>query len=110
MTWQDRAACRGMNTERFYPAQGKVQGHVETIRVCQRCPVQDECLQEAIDTGEKFGIWGGIGARRRRRFHNKPGRARVEFHEAGVVLTIDGEPIDARSARYLDKEAREIAK
>jgi WhiB family redox-sensing transcriptional regulator len=29
--------------------------------------VRDECLEFALDNGEKFGIWGGMSERERRR-------------------------------------------
>lgn len=28
--------------------------------VCQLCPIRDKCLQWALDTGQKYGVWGGL--------------------------------------------------
>ena len=35
--------------------------------ICRECIVREECLEFAITTGEKFGIWGGMSERERRR-------------------------------------------
>jgi WhiB family redox-sensing transcriptional regulator len=45
--WRKHAACRGMDTNLFYPEQG-FNGHVKQRQaqaVCAGCPVQAECLQ-----------------------------------------------------------------
>ena len=55
--WRERAACRGMPTGLFYPPPG-VPGGV-ALAVCARCPVRAECDDEAVESGEEFGIWGG---------------------------------------------------
>jgi WhiB family redox-sensing transcriptional regulator len=35
--------------------------------VCRRrCPVQEQCLQWALDTGQSIGVWGGTSENERR--------------------------------------------
>ena len=34
--------------------------------VCRRCPVQIECLTDALAQGDRFGVWGGLSPRERR--------------------------------------------
>jgi len=34
--------------------------------VCAGCAVRAECLQEALDRGERFGVWGGLSEGERR--------------------------------------------
>lgn len=63
--WRDYAACLGMKTELFYPAQG--QPAAKAKRTCKGCPVQAECLNDALITNEKFGIRGGLSEHERRR-------------------------------------------
>ena len=54
--WVKRARCRP-NDAVWFPDPG---GSAEAARrVCQECPVKAECLQFAIDTNQKFGVWGG---------------------------------------------------
>lgn len=35
-------------------------------RICRGCPVQRECLAEALDNRIEFGVWGGMTERERR--------------------------------------------
>ncbi len=62
MDWRDDAACRGMDTELFFPISEvglSVRQIVVAKVVCHDCPVRDECLSYAIRTGQR-GIWGGM--------------------------------------------------
>lgn len=63
--WHDLASCAQTDPELFFPPTGD-QGH-EARAICAACPVQSECLQDAIDTGDLFsGIRGGKSPRQRR--------------------------------------------
>lgn len=63
--WQDRAACRGLDTDLFYVPDG-VRGRQKTLieqeakRICADCPVARECRQAAAEHPEKYGVWGGL--------------------------------------------------
>jgi len=62
--WRDRAACRNIDTATFYRHRGE---SIEDAReVCRRCPVRAECLDYALSTGQKYGVWGGMSERQRR--------------------------------------------
>ncbi len=63
--WQARANCMGVDPELFFPERGSSTR--EAKEVCRGCVVRDECLEFAIANGEKFGIWGGMSERERRR-------------------------------------------
>jgi len=63
--WVDDALCAQTDPEIFFPEQGG--SSADAKRVCERCPVRAECLQFAIDTQERFGIWGGVSERARRK-------------------------------------------
>lgn len=30
------------------------------LQVCGRCPVRSGCLDQALRTGERLGVWGGL--------------------------------------------------
>lgn len=61
----DNAACKGIDPALFYPGRG--HSVTEAKAVCEGCPVKAECLEWALDNGEKYGIWGGLSERERRR-------------------------------------------
>ena len=47
----------------------------EAKQVCRSCEVAAECLQYALATDERFGIWGGTSERERRRLKRQPREA-----------------------------------
>jgi WhiB family redox-sensing transcriptional regulator len=65
LAWQDYANCRGADADLFFPERGASTRKAKAI--CGACEVKDECLESAIVNGEKFGIWGGMSERERRR-------------------------------------------
>ena len=73
-TWQDRANCLGVNPDLFFPERGASTR--EAKEVCKGCVVREECLEYALANGEKFGIWGGLSERERRRIRRQRSIAR----------------------------------
>jgi len=65
LSWQDEANCKGANADLFFPERGASTRSAKAI--CRECEVRADCLEFAIVTGEKFGIWGGMSERERRR-------------------------------------------
>jgi len=65
LSWQDYANCRGADADLFFPERGASTRRAKAI--CAACEVRGKCLDFAIDYGEKFGIWGGMSERERRR-------------------------------------------
>jgi WhiB family redox-sensing transcriptional regulator len=65
LLWQDYANCRGADADLFFPERGASTRRAKSI--CQACEVRTDCLEYAIVNGEKFGIWGGMSERERRR-------------------------------------------
>lgn len=62
--WRDRARCAEVDPELFFPEKG---GSVAAPkRVCRTCEVREDCLQDALERGEQFGVWGGLSERERR--------------------------------------------
>lgn len=64
--WRPRAACRGMPHEVFYPDPPLASGiGLIAAKLCYGvCPVQSECLLEAL-TNKEWGTWGGTSYRDR---------------------------------------------
>jgi len=62
--WHDRAACKGCDVNLFFPERGGDSTQARTV--CAGCPVQADCAHDAIERGERFGVWGGMSTRGRR--------------------------------------------
>ena len=62
--WQERALCAQTDPEIFFPEKGG--GTRAAKRVCRACEVRAECLEYALENGERHGIWGGLSERERR--------------------------------------------
>jgi WhiB family redox-sensing transcriptional regulator len=68
MTWRLEANCSGMDPDLFFAERGDCMVQVKAAReVCAGCTVREACLEEALETGVRFGIWGGKTAQERRK-------------------------------------------
>ena len=63
--WKDLSNCLGVDPDLFFPERGASTR--EAKEVCRGCEVRIDCLEYALQNGEKFGIWGGMSERERRR-------------------------------------------
>ncbi|WP_081241177.1 WhiB family transcriptional regulator [Streptomyces viridosporus] len=67
--WRNRAACRTEDPDLFFPIGSSGPALLQTEQakaVCRRCPVREQCLQWALDTGQSIGVWGGTSETERR--------------------------------------------
>ena len=71
--WQDEANCLGVDPDLFFPERGASTR--EAKEVCRGCVVREDCLEYALANGEKFGIWGGLSERERRRLRRQRAQA-----------------------------------
>ncbi|PIE34422.1 MAG: transcriptional regulator [Ilumatobacter coccineus] len=67
--WHDKANCLGVDPDLFFPERGASTR--EAKEVCRSCVVRFDCLEYALQNGEKFGIWGGLSERERRRIRRQ---------------------------------------
>ncbi|MER7081466.1 MULTISPECIES: WhiB family transcriptional regulator [Saccharopolyspora] len=67
--WQERALCAQTDPEAFFPEKGGSTR--EAKRICQGCEVRSECLEYALQHDERFGIWGGLSERERRKLKRR---------------------------------------
>ena len=64
--WREVAACAETDPELWFPSKGGANGRAAK-KICGGCPVQAECLQDALESGDVLhGIRGGVSARNRR--------------------------------------------
>jgi WhiB family redox-sensing transcriptional regulator len=69
--WQERALCAETDPEAFFPEKGGSTR--EAKKICTGCEVRSECLDYALGNDERFGIWGGLSERERRRLRRRAG-------------------------------------
>ncbi len=71
LTWQERALCAQTDPEAFFPEKGGSTRDAK--RICTSCDVRGECLEYALGNDERFGIWGGLSERERRKLKRRAG-------------------------------------
>lgn len=67
--WRSSAACRTEDPDLFFPigTSGPALMQTEQAKaVCRSCPVREQCLQWALETGQSLGVWGGTSETERR--------------------------------------------
>ena len=69
LAWQERALCAQTDPEAFFPEKGGSTRKAK--RVCATCEVREECLEYALANDERFGIWGGLSERERRKLKRR---------------------------------------
>ena len=69
LAWQERALCAQTDAFAFFPEKGGSTR--EAKRVCMSCEVRIECLDYALRHDEKFGVWGGLSERERKRLQER---------------------------------------
>jgi WhiB family redox-sensing transcriptional regulator len=79
-SWQLQANCMGVDPDLFFPERGASTR--EAKEVCRGCIVREDCLEYALANGEKFGIWGGMSERERRRLRRARALARRDIVSA----------------------------
>lgn len=70
--WSDQAMCKDLDTQMFFPKRGEATKPIKII--CSVCPVVKPCLEYAMKSSEKFGVWGGTSERERRRMRGMRSR------------------------------------
>lgn len=58
--WMSKALCIDMETDIFYNSDRDSNKVVKARETCMKCPVILQCRVHAVESGEKFGIWGGM--------------------------------------------------
>jgi len=69
--WTGASLCSQVDPEVWFPELG---GSVKSAkRICNRCPVRPQCLDQALERDEEFGVWGGMSPRDRRSLKRRVG-------------------------------------
>lgn len=83
--WRVRSHCRDRNAEIWFPAQGDAAGIEDAKRICRGCPVRLDCVTNAADRVERFGVRGGYfleDRADRRRMYAELGRTVPKLRKA----------------------------
>jgi len=67
--WVARGACRHSDPELFFPVAARgpaLRQLAKAKQVCGCCPVRVQCLDYALQSGQRFGVWGGASEEERR--------------------------------------------
>lgn len=69
LAWQADALCAQTDPEAFFPEKGGSTRDAK--KICTTCEVKAECLEYALQNDERFGIWGGLSERERRKLRRR---------------------------------------
>lgn len=87
--WRKLAACRNINPDVFHPwptgivsnrdrsPQAQREQAAAAIVVCNICPVRPECLDFALASDQRDGVWGGLIPHDRRKLAKDRERQKV---------------------------------
>ena len=69
ITWWDRSLCAQADPDAFFPEKG--DSTKDAKRICNSCESRVACLDYALKTNERYGVWGGFSPRERVRFQKQ---------------------------------------
>ncbi|MDM4762717.1 WhiB family transcriptional regulator [Galbitalea sp. SE-J8] len=69
LAWQSDSLCAQTDPEAFFPEKGGSTRDAK--RICASCEVRAECLEYALKNDERYGIWGGLSERERRKLRKR---------------------------------------
>ena len=99
--WYKLGACRGMDTDLFFPGRGEKTPD-EVVEACSSCTVRKEC--ETAGQAE-FGVWGGFSERARRRTRRVRRKAAEEKSASADPLHEDDPSPAGERASRLDSSS-----
>ncbi len=69
LAWQSDSLCAQTDPEAFFPEKGGSTRDAK--KICASCEVRAQCLEYALSNDERFGIWGGLSERERRKLRKR---------------------------------------
>ncbi|MBA2696961.1 MAG: WhiB family transcriptional regulator [Actinobacteria bacterium] len=103
--WMADGLCAQVDPELWFPEKGGSTR--EAKAVCGRCEVRPECLAYALAHDDRFGVWGGVAERDRRRM-TRAARARVPDRRTGLVRQLATRLTDPEIAARLGCSPRTV--
>lgn len=90
--WRAEAICASgdIETAVFF---SDMKSSIETAKeICASCAVRSDCLEYAMSAGEKFGVWGGLTVKERRRL------SRYRAQERGHAVIVSANSVELQRA------------
>jgi len=96
--WRSLALCAQVDAELFFPEKGGSTKEAKLI--CGLCEVSQQCLKDALDRDERYGIYGGLSERERREI--------LRANRRDPICTICQNPFPwQQSVKYCSEPCRE---
>ncbi len=115
-TWQNEAVCRvtdynPVDPECFFPGPEETDKIHTAKALCSQCPVRSTCLDVALETGDVYGIRGGMTEEEREPLHaaavHRLDLGRVTAALAGHDIHLNGAERRALVATAFEKGVSE---
>jgi len=71
--WMASAVCSQIGGDMWFAEKSEWATVVQAKILCRQCPVRTQCLAYAMENNERFGVWGGLSPRQRRRLKSEYG-------------------------------------
>lgn len=92
--WQEQAHCAGTGQDAYFGNEDEqptmsIKQVRNAAKLCDVCPVFEECLRHALTVREEYGVWAGTSGRTRRRLFAMIDRGDYTVDEL-VEVTLNG--------------------
>ena len=84
LDWQRSRGCAA-DPETHFPRAKDRAATEAAVAICSRCPVRLLCLQWALDTRSRYGVWGGLSELDRQALHDQAENVRLRSPRAWVA-------------------------
>ena len=99
--WKSKAACKNKTTQIFYcdsPDKGiNLEREAQAKSICRKCPVVAECLLDAINRKESYGIWGSFAPKERNTIVNLFEKESIDINFCKTVVNREIRSIKVQS-------------
>ena len=93
--WTEWSQCAKPGSPNMFPSDQDRDGTRLAQQTCRSCPVRPECLAEALERGEQYGVWGGLTTQQRtslRRSATRKGLTGITPQQLAGSVALDAAP------------------
>jgi WhiB family redox-sensing transcriptional regulator len=84
--WAEKGACRRLSPDIFFDDTDGDFPNITAATACGHCMIQLECLNWAMRTKEKYGIWGGTTPRQREKLRRVIPRSHCPGCQSNAIM------------------------